>query len=221
MVLTEGDSRHALRSLRLKPGEDVTVADGEGRVGEGKLLRAEAGRAVIEVLRVSDVHRPRPAVAIVATPPKGERLRWMVQKLSELGVDAMWLAEGDRSVRTIEDERASGVLRRLNGVAREAAMQSHQPFLMEVGLRLRPVEGGRTVMLHVGADRRLTEVLPTESPDAITLAVGPEGGFTDEEVSAAREAGSLVASLGPSVLRTETAAVVGAALVLARYGRLG
>jgi 16S rRNA (uracil1498-N3)-methyltransferase len=145
----------------------------------------------------------------------------MVQKLAELGVDATWLIEGARSVRTVDDEPASQGLRRLNAVAREAAMQSHRPFLMEVAVRREPLAGSMAVVLHVGAQRRLSEVLPAEPPPVIALAVGPEGGFSDAEVEAARREGSPIASLGPGVLRTETAAVVGAALTLARYGRLG
>ena len=83
------------------------------------------------------------------------------------------------------------------------------------------LSNGLTLILHVGADRRLTEVLPDRPPEALTLAVGPEGGFAEAEVADAERAGSLVASLGSNVLRTETAAVVAAALTLARYGRLG
>jgi 16S rRNA (uracil1498-N3)-methyltransferase len=220
--LTEDDSRHALRSLRLKAGDPMTVTDGEGRVGEGTLVRVDRGRAVVEVARVREVAHPRPAVAVVVAPPKGERLRWMVQKLAEIGADALLLEEGERSVRTLPDDRAEGAVRRLESVAREAAMQAHRPFLMQVGIRReRSPSAGLTLVLHVDANRRLTEVLPDQPPEALTLAVGPEGGFAEAEVADAERAGSLVASLGSNVLRTETAAVVAAALTLARYGRLG
>jgi 16S rRNA (uracil1498-N3)-methyltransferase len=220
--LTEADSQHALRSLRLRVGEPVTVTDGEGRVGDGTLIRVDRGVAVVEVARVRDVARPRPAVALVVAPPKGERLRWMIQKLAEIGTDALFLEEGQRSVRTVPDERAGGAMRRLEAVAREAAMQARRPFLMRVGVRRDlATNAGPTVLLHVGEDPRLTEVLPRLAPDAVTLVVGPEGGFTEAEVAEARRGGDLVASLGSNVLRTETAAVVAAVLALARYGRLG
>src|SRR5262245_21844024 len=146
----------------------------------------------------------------------------MVQKLAEIGTDAVWLTESDRSVRTLPDERSNAASRRLGAVAREAAMQSHRPFLMRVEPeREVSAEAAAVVLLHVGADRRLADVLPAAAPEAITLWVGPEGGFTPDEVEAAGRDGALVASLGPGVLRTETAAVVAAALTLARYGRLG
>jgi 16S rRNA (uracil1498-N3)-methyltransferase len=223
VVLDRDDSRHALRSLRLRPGEAVSVSDGEGRAGAGTLLREEGGLAVVEVTGVRQVARARPAVAVRVAPPKGDRLRWMVQKLAEIGTDAVWLAPADRSVRTLPDERADAAARRLAAVAREAAMQARQPFLMRVEPERADTGAavGRVVLLHVGSDRRLSEVLPAEPPEQITLCIGPEGGFTAAEVAAAEGDGSLVASLGPGVLRTETAAVVGAALTLARYGRLG
>lgn len=223
VVLNRDDSRHALRSLRLRPGDEVSVSDGEGRVGVGTLLREEDRLAVVEVTEVRDVARPRPIVGVRVAPPKGDRLRWMIQKLAEIGTDAVWLIEADRSVRTLPDERGDAAARRLGAVAREAAMQSRRPFLMRVEPeRAEPgPPTGSVVLLHVGADRRLGDVLPAAAPDAVTLWVGPEGGFTAAEVEAAGRDGALAASLGPGVLRTETAAVVGAALALARYGRLG
>jgi 16S rRNA (uracil1498-N3)-methyltransferase len=147
----------------------------------------------------------------------------MVQKLAEIGTDAVWLAPADRSVRTLPDERDDAAARRLAAVAREAAMQSHQPFLMRVDPERAHTGGsvGTIVLLHVAANRALSEVLPSEPPERITLGIGPEGGFTAAEVAAAEGDGALVASLGPVILRTETAAVVGATLTLARYGRLG
>jgi 16S rRNA (uracil1498-N3)-methyltransferase len=104
-------------------------------------------------------------------------------------------------------------------------MQSRQPFVMEVipsvpFLEALPPPGAMGVLLWAGARTGLAPVLPEDTP-GVRLLVGPEGGFSEEEIDAAREAGVAEASLGPSILRTETAALVGASLVLARYGRLG
>jgi 16S rRNA (uracil1498-N3)-methyltransferase len=104
-------------------------------------------------------------------------------------------------------------------------MQSRQPFVMEVRAGGSLVDevvtaGHVTVVLWESADTRLGDLLP-DDPRGIRLLVGPEGGLAEHEVHAAVEAGAVAASLGPSILRTESAAVVGGALVLARYGRLG
>ena len=106
-------------------------------------------------------------------------------------------------------------------------MQARRPFVMEVagGASMRDAlaagEAPATcVVLWEGATLPLTTVLPDQA-DSVRLLVGPEGGFSDEEIESAREAGAALASLGPGILRTETAAVVAAAIVWAHYGRLG
>jgi 16S rRNA (uracil1498-N3)-methyltransferase len=208
-----------LRSLRLRPGEEVILSDGKGALARGRLEGERDGLAVFEVDSVSRVARATPTVQVALAPPKGDRLSWAVQKLGEIGVDEVQLIGSERSVRI------QPALPRLRAVAREAAMQSRRPFVMRVESggsfpdALEP--GGSTVVvLWEGADARLDNLLP-RLPDSIRLVVGPEGGFSEGEVEAARTAGASLASLGPGILRTETAAVVGAALVLAHYGRLG
>jgi 16S rRNA (uracil1498-N3)-methyltransferase len=220
------DSRHALRSLRLRPGEEVTVADGSGLWATGVMAGERDGRAVIEVRETREVDRPEPVLTVVMAPPKGDRLTWAVQKLGELGVDDLSLMATERTIRyPRNDGKGHRLFERLQSVAREAAMQSRRPFIMDVGefdgLReaLLP-SGGLTIMLHEQAPDSLTEVL-RDDVAGLMLLVGPEGGFSEQEVDEARRSGAVIASLGPGILRTETAAVVGATLVLARFGRLG
>lgn len=221
-MLSERDSLHALRSRRLRPGEEVTISNDTSWVGRGRLTGEERGRAVVELDEVSPIGFPRhPEVDVSLGPPQRDRLAWAVQKLAELGVHGLKLMETQRSVRF----PSGSALDRLAVVAREAAMQSSQPMTMNVGAWDRFGEAvvpirGMAVMLHEGATDRLNAVLP-DDVTWVHLLVGPEGGFSDSEIAEAQECGVRMASLGPSVLRTETAAVVGAALVLARYGRLG
>jgi 16S rRNA (uracil1498-N3)-methyltransferase len=225
VTLSQQDSRHALRSLRLQPGEEVSLADGAGTVGRGRLGGEEDDLAVIRVEEVHRVVRRPPIVSVALSSPKGDRLSWAVQKLGELGVDEVMLMESSRSVRTWDGDRAGRAAERLRSVAREAAMQSRQPFVMEVipavpFLEALPSPAATGVLLWAGAGAGLAQVLP-EDAAGIRLLVGPEGGFSEEEIDTAREAGVAEASLGSGILRTETAALVGATLVLARYGRLG
>ncbi|HEY3210680.1 MAG TPA: RsmE family RNA methyltransferase [Actinomycetota bacterium] len=223
--LSPQDSRHALKSLRLQPGEEVSLADGAGTVARGRLSGEEDELAVIRVEEVRRVVRRPPIVSVALAPPKGDRLTWAVQKLAEVGVDEVVLMETGRSVRTWTDERADRAADRVRTVAREAAMQSRQPFVMEVGAAVPfqdafPPRTAVGILLWAGATTRLVEALP-EGASGIRLMVGPEGGFSEEEIDTAKEAGVVDASLGSSILRTETAVLVGASLVLARYGRLG
>jgi 16S rRNA (uracil1498-N3)-methyltransferase len=225
VALSPEDSRHALRSLRLRTGDPVSLADGRGMVAEGSLRGTADGIVTVELEERHPVQRRGPVVSVALAPPKGERLAWAIQKMSELGVDEAVLVRAERSVREWGEERATKAVARLAAVAREAAMQSRQAFVMEVrppvtleeALQAGPAE---VVVLWEGSDQALSTHLP-EAAGGIRLLVGPEGGFADGEVEAMQASGAALASLGPSILRTETAAVVGAALVLARYGRLG
>jgi 16S rRNA (uracil1498-N3)-methyltransferase len=223
--LSAEDSRHALRSLRLRHGEAVTVADGRGAVALGVLAGELDDRALVEVQDVRRVERRGPEVSVALAPPKGDRLGWAVQKLAELGVDEVNLIQTERSARSWPPDRLAGAVARLRAVAREAAMQARSPFLTDVrgGRSMDDVlteENAHPVMLWEAATEPLAALLP-EGATRISVLVGPEGGFTQEEADQARRAGAGLASLGSNVLRTETAAIVGAGLVLARYGRLG
>jgi 16S rRNA (uracil1498-N3)-methyltransferase len=228
VVLDVEDARHASRSLRLRPGDVFTSSDGRGAEVQCRVVRAERDRVEGEVLERS-VERPRtPRLTVVLAPPKGDRLAWAVQKLTEVGVDAIRLAETARSVRRWSEDRSGRASRRLEAVAREAAKQSRRRFLPEVGgpdpwedLLRDAAARGPVVLLWEGAETPLLELLPASEPAELTVAVGPEGGISEEEARAVEAGGAGLGSLGPQILRTETAAVVGAALALSRYGRLG
>jgi 16S rRNA (uracil1498-N3)-methyltransferase len=219
--LTPEDTRHALRALRLREGDPVALSDGAGRAGRGVLVGHAAGRASVRVEEVGLVDRPSPSIAVALAPPKGDRLSWAVQKLTEVGVDRIVLLASERSVRVLSAGDAG--LARQRAVAREAAMQSHRPYLPEVltGELFGDVGGEWVrVLLDPIGDVRVSEALP-EAAACVELLIGPEGGWTDGELDRARGAGAAIARLGPTILRTETAAVVAGTLALARYGRMG
>jgi 16S rRNA (uracil1498-N3)-methyltransferase len=227
VVLESDDAHHALRALRLRPGDEFTSSDGRGAMARCRITRAERLLVEGEVLERSVEPPPRPWVSVVLAPPKGERLAWAVQKLTETGVDAVVLAEAARSVRRFEGDRGDRAVERLRSVAREAAKQSRRRTIPDVHGPLPwadavavAVADGPVVVLWEQARAGLTSVLPPD-PGRVALAVGPEGGIPEEDARAAEDAGAVTASLGPNVLRTETAAVVGLAVALARYGRLG
>jgi 16S rRNA (uracil1498-N3)-methyltransferase len=228
VMLSVEDSRHALRSLRLRPGEALTLSDDAGAVASGRLVGERDGRAAVEVGETRRVVPGTPRVSVALAPPKGDRLGWAVQKLAELGVDEVVPVVAARSVREWDAApggRGGRAIRRLHAVAREAAMQSRQPFVMRVS-DVRPfddvigLEDAALIVLDREAGGAFRDVLLDE-PAAVRMVIGPEGGLTEEEIERARERGAAIAGLGEPVLRTETAAVVAAALVLHRYGRLG
>jgi 16S rRNA (uracil1498-N3)-methyltransferase len=226
VALAPEDARHAVRSLRLREGDEFTSSDGAGGLARCRVVRAAHLLVEGEVVERTVEARPRPSLSVLLAPPKGDRLTWAVQKLTELGVDRIVLVQSARSVRRWEGERAARVGPRLEAVVREAAKQSRGRFLPAVAGPLPWAEAvipgdEPTVVLWERAREGLLWALPEGSPDALSLVVGPEGGIPEEDALAAERAGARLAGLGPAILRTETAAVAAAAVVLARYGRLG
>ena len=223
VILERDDSRHALRVLRLRPGEQITVSDGRGSVVEAT-VGDEEDRLVGHVTARRSESEPRPALHVYQAIPKKGKLDLVVQKLTELGVASIHLFASRRSIPQWDAAKGAAHAARLGEVARQAAMQSRRAWLPQV-LAPAPLSSLDTtepvVVLDGSATVRLAEALPDAAPAAIGLVVGPEGGLTEEEVTALRALGATPVSMGPLILRTETAALAAATIVLGRYGLLG
>ncbi len=206
----EADRHHLVDVLRLVPGELVIAADGHGRwapcrlTGSTDLLIADGP--------VAEEPLAHPAVTVAFAPAKGDRPEWVVQKLTEVGVDRIVPLRTSRSVVRWEGERAQRALERLRRVGREAAAQCRRPRLPEIA----PVSRLADLSDLCGAPPALADHgggPPTLAHPVV--AVGPEGGWDEAE----REACRGTVGLGPTVLRAETAAVVvGAVLCGLRSG---
>jgi 16S rRNA (uracil1498-N3)-methyltransferase len=215
-VLAAEDDHHLGRSLRLRDGESVVVADG---AGGWRLCRYVSGRpgGATSLETAGPVHRqppPQSPVTIGFVPVKGDRPDWVVQKLTELGVDRIVVLRSERAVVRWAADRADRALERLRRVAREAAAQSRRPRL--------PAVDGVCDLDQLQAEVASAALALADPGGAAPqaglrcLAVGPEGGWAEGE-----RAGRPRVSLGPGVLRAETAAVAAATLVCAlRDGRL-
>ncbi len=196
----DAGAHHLRRVLRLRDGEPVTATDGRGR---WRPCRLRAGALAADG-PVESVPAPSSPLTVAVAVPKGDRAELLVQKCTEVGVDRIVLLTAERSVVRWDEERAARHSERLRRVAAEAAMQSRRVWLPEI---TGPVAA--TSMLP-GAAVAEPDGRPLGPADT-TVAIGPEGGWTEAELAAA---GGLVA-LGPHVLRVETAAVVAAVLMVA------
>jgi 16S rRNA (uracil1498-N3)-methyltransferase len=213
-AMTDADAHHLAHVLRLRPGEAVVAADGRGRwrrcvftgaqpspAGESTRLLDPDGEVVV-------VSAPAPAVTVGFVPVKGSRPDWVVQKLTEAGVDRIAVLGSARAVVRWEDGRQAKAIARLTRVAREASAQSRRAWLPEVvavrsaaplAARLAPEP---LALAHPGGGAL--------GPATTAVAVGPEGGWSDDEVAAFPLVG-----LGPTVLRAETAALAAGLLLCA------
>ena len=197
-VPDEAAQHHLGRVLRLRDGAAVTITDGQGRWRQARWARdgLELDGEIVVV--------PAPApVTIAVAPPKGERLEWLVQKVTEVGAACIVLVEAERSVVRWTAERAGRQVERLRRIGVEAALQSRRVWLPEV---CGPLPATEILPRSVIGEPRGRAVRPGDT----TIAIGPEGGWTPAELALAADH----VSLGPHVLRVETAAVVAVALMM-------
>ena len=216
-LLDPAQAHHARDVLRLTDGAAVEVFDDAGRVGRGVLLIAEAGVAV-RVERVDEAASQGLSIrlTVAAAVPKGERADWMVEKLSELGVAAFIPLAAARSVVLPEGKNKR---ERWARIATEAAKQSRRVGVMRVGDLTRPADllKGEGPFWYLSTEPEGVQVgiaiadLPPASN--VCAFVGPEGGWTDEELRQFSNAGAQAVRLTDTILRVETAAVAVAAVV--------
>lgn len=199
--LRSEDEHHLARALRVAPGAAMTLSDGAGRWRAARFGDPPALDGPI-----TSVEPSRPEITIGVALAKGSSPQVVVQKLTELGVDRIVLLAAERSVVRWDAERRAKQLARLERVAREAAMQAR-------ALRLPVLEGLRDPVELVRGGAAVAE--PGGTPlglDAPSVLVGPEGGWSPREL----DASPLRVSLGPQVLRVETAAIVAGGILAAR-----
>lgn len=225
------DARHLSVVRRARPGDRVTVSDGAGTIAEVRLTEVGRDRVEGEVVARSSHNKPAPRIVVMQGLARRGKVDIAVQKLVELGVDEIVVFETGRSVPRWRDEKESRELERWKAIAGEAAKQSHRPWLPEISGPLpmdeatdRVRRAASAVIADPTTEVSFGEALgPADFQESkeIVVVVGPEGGLSAEEVDLLVSAGGRAGSLGPQVLRTETAAIAAAALALHRFGRLG
>ncbi|MBX6386346.1 MAG: 16S rRNA (uracil(1498)-N(3))-methyltransferase [Microbispora sp.] len=226
IVLDGPEGRHAAAVRRLRPGERIDLTDGAGRVAECRVSAAGKDSLTAEVLRRFEVPPPRPRLVVVQGLPKGDRGELAVEMMTEAGVDVIVPWAASRCVTQWKGDRAAKALARWRATAREAAKQSRRFHLPEVTEQATTAAvaslvsaAAFAVVLHEEAAEPLSRLPLPEEPGDIVMVVGPEGGVSEEEIATLRAAGAVPALLGPTVLRTSTAGVAAAAVLLSRCGR--
>jgi len=224
-VRVEGPALHHVRVARVVAGEQVEVFDGRGRAWLASVESVDEAGAV---LRLGDERRGaagRPVILIQGLP-KGDRLELVLQKATELGVSGVWPVLTERSVSRPKPEALGTRHARWKRIVEEAARQSGRSDVPEV-TALRPLEDatralGPGMRLLILDEEERGERLGSAAGDgAVALVVGPEGGLAREEVRLLRDLGGTPVSLGPLVLRTETAGLAALAVLRHLDGLLG
>ena len=232
--LSPEETHHLLNVLRAAPGELVTVMDGRGREAEARLttVGAERGasrRVVLEV--VGKVRAVQPAVylTLMQALPKGQRMDWIVEKATELGVSEILPVTTEHVVARLREGQKDARRERWQRIAQSAAKQCRTSWVPEV----RPVCAfadalavcAKADLFLVGAltpEARLLRTVLEEAakkshPRSLALLIGPEGDLSSAELAEAGRAGAVPVSFGPWVLRVDTAALFGLSVLVSEF----
>lgn len=227
-VTIEGPLMEALRFQRGRPGTLLTLTDALGRDFRGRVLRVSKEKASIWVFSPfpSPTESPLEIILLQALPEK-ERMELIIQKTTELGVSRIIPFKSSRSISLEEREAKQKKAHRWQEIALRATQQSRRALVPRVEAyrsfdeALASCSGeGLRILLWEKEGESLREVLDRPRFQRVFGMVGPEGGFTEEEVAAARQAGFVAVKLGQRVLRTETAAITLVALLQYAWGDL-
>jgi 16S rRNA (uracil1498-N3)-methyltransferase len=219
---------HHLYVVRMQPGEALTLFDGRG--GQYRASLAEIGkkraRAQVEEHQAVEIELPY-AITLAQGLPEGAKMDWIIEKAVELGVAAVQPLAARRSVVRLSGERAEKRHAHWQGVIVAASEQCGRNRLA----RLAPMAGvdawlaapvraaQPTILLSPRAQQSLSSWAGASGPQAVRVMIGPEGGFSSEEEDAAISAGAVALSIGPRVLRTETAGLAAVAALNALWGQ--
>ena len=219
------DALHIAKALRMRPGEALTLCDGKGTDFDG-VLETVTDRQVTVRISASRPSQAEPTLAVTLYQglPKGDKMDWIIQKAVELGVTAVVPVATRRSVARLEG-KADKKQERWQRIAAEAAGQCGRGRLPSVerplswSQALSRLSGEPALVFYEGGGRPLRELV-TPSTRRLSVFVGPEGGFDPEEIDAIRRQGGGVATLGPRILRCETAPLAALTLLMHLSGNM-
>lgn len=221
------DVRHISGALRLEIGDEIeVVASGEIYLSRIETMdKKEVGLKILDIY--PGKNEPRTKISLYQGIAKGSRMDYIIQKGTEIGITEFVVVETSRSVVKIGDsKKKASKLERWQKIADEAGKQCKRDILPKVRdiisfeEMLEELSSQSNVFIPYEEDREhsLKEALKTVDSTGISIVIGPEGGFEFEEVERVRNLGASSISLGPRILRTETAGLVTAAIILYEMG---
>ncbi len=211
---TGDEAKHCSQAMRHRIGDWIRVFDGKGTEAKAEIVSISAKRVEIRVLERRTTPPPSVSISLIQAIPKGANMELIIEKAVEMGVNAIWPALTERTVVKLDAKEAEKKLEKWRRVALEACKQCGQNWLPEVHL---PEAFGK-VLEHLPAqDAKIIAAIQPDSrsvkvilsamppPKSAALCIGPEGDFTPAEYELARARGFAPMTLGPLVLRVETA----------------
>ncbi len=226
LILTGEEARHAIQVLRHKKGDRIVASDGLGKTYEAEVLATSSKGLEARVIKSeTGKNEPKTDVTLAVGLTKGEKLEWLVEKATEMGVSAIWLYFARYSEVKWDENQVEKNLARWQRIALAAFKQCGRSVIpkLEILKNLAEVinrKGDKSLLIAHPVESGATVFEGGSLGQKILAAVGPEGGFAPEELEAVRKAGGRLISLGPRRLRTETAGLVMLARLLSLKAEL-
>jgi 16S rRNA (uracil1498-N3)-methyltransferase len=230
LELARETASHLVKVLRARGGDELILFDGRGGEFSATIDAVRGPRVTVAVGASRAVNRESPLrIRLIQCVPRGDRMDFVVQKATELGVAGIVPVLSQRSVVRLDAGQAASKLLHWRAVAVSACeqcgrnrlpqVQSAQPLLNFLGALTPPTAGNLRLVLEPEVDAAAAATRAAEAQvESVEFAIGPEGGFTPEELEAFRLSGFTPVGLGPRVLRTETAAIAALVMLQARFG---
>lgn len=214
------EGHHAASVQRLRSGESLWLCDGRGGMASAEVEVVGKGTLTVRITDRWYAAAPSPRLVVAQGIPKGDRGELAVAAMTEVGVDEIVPWAASRSVSIWRGERGTRARDKWAATAREATKQARRSWVPVVSspAATKDLVGRVSLVLHESAAVPLSSVELPQSEDLV-LAIGPEGGMSDDEVQAFVEGGATAVRLGTTVLRTSTAGVAALSVLQARLGR--
>ena len=229
-IIEGEDVKHISKVLRCKIGEELEICDNDNNEYICEITNIDKDNVTLDILESVDIKRESDLkVKLYQGLPKGPKMEMILQKLTEIGVDEIILVQTKRSVVNVSDKKEDKKIERWERIIYEAAKQSKRgkipklrgilsfkealEDMKENDLNIAPYENERT--------KSIKKALKGVDINNIGIFVGPEGGFEEIEIESIEEIKGQVVSLGPRILRTETASVVASSIVLYELSDIG
>jgi len=230
MMIQGTDAHHISKVLRLQVGHQIVVVSPDGSAATADIQSVTMDEVCVTLREIiAEDKEPPVNVYLAQGLPKSDKMDYIVQKAVELGIKGIYPMETEHCVVQYDQSKKKARRERWQKIAVEAAKQCGRSIVPMV----EPVIGLSTLLSQLGPDaaimmlyegmaaQGLKQALAGHPAKNYILLVGPEGGFSAREVAICREMGACIVTLGPRVLRTETAALAGVAIVMYEYGDLG
>ncbi|MDA8441196.1 MAG: 16S rRNA (uracil(1498)-N(3))-methyltransferase [Peptococcaceae bacterium] len=230
LSIRDQEAHHLYKVLRLVAGEQIVAFDNSGLEYRALIQSVTDGEVRCQIIAVVTTNKEAPLdVYLVQGLPKADKMELIIQKTTELGIKGLYPVRTSRAIVQLEGKKAMERVERWQKIAAEAAKQcgrsvvpSIQP-VMSLGEALKNLPPMVNILAcyEAEATQGLKRALETYEQGPIAIVVGPEGGFTEQEIELLRAQGAMSISLGPRILRTETAGLAALTMVLYELADLG